>query len=193
MPRHFVFHCCKGVFSLDWLVCMKAVGFNCLSLVGDPGFGLGGFLACVGPVVSLWCLFTCFPGPVSGDWRLDLGPHSNLGSGFPARFLFCGAGLPSDDSPIVHFAGVSETMVSGLAVDTDLLTVSQQTSQSVCCVPGLMLAPYGDMGHSRVAISTCQEAVGHGHLGHQARRAEIQVLALGSPSMFLRLSIPSKE
>lgn len=60
-------------------------------------------------------------------------------------------------------------------------------------MPGLMLALTGGQRHSGAAITMCWEAVGCGGFRHHARRASLQVLALGSPSTSLKFSFPSEE
>lgn len=80
-----------------------------------------------------------------------------------------------------------------LTVDTDLLTVGQQTLQGISCVPGLIRALTGGEGHLGEATATHQEAIGPGGLGDQARRADIQVLALEGPSASLSFRSPSEE
>lgn len=56
-----------------------------------------------------------------------------------------------------------------------------------------MLAPAVGEGHLAVAITTCQEVVGCGSLGHQAKRAGVQVLALGSRVGVLIFSLRNEK
>lgn len=173
-PRYCISHCCRYVFLLHFLACVKTVGFF-PALVGYLGFVLTGFLACTG-LVSLWCCFTCSSVPhVPGAllrFRVRFSSENSFLCGQPASGVFI---------IVILFKG---SRTKSLRNKSDgrhrALTVGQDTSQGACCVLGSMLAPAVGEGHLGVAVTMCQEIVGYRDLGHHTQRISVRVLALGS-------------
>lgn len=97
-----------------------------------------------------------FSSYVSGNWSLHLGPHSDSGSSCPAGLLYCGADLPLSDVVFIIVTLLESQRQSPQGKKPEgkhRPSGSQYISQAAYCVPGLTLAPAGNKGHPRAAIS----------------------------------------